>query len=185
LEDAKVTEAASLAEARSELDRHFDGVVLDRRLPDGDGLDLLPLLAQRHPQASVVVCSNLEDHAEPWFVLHVPKTDMESVVSALGVVRKGKPSLPVESRLGAPVTEIVRRWIARMGRQLSDPPVSATHGLISQLVHALDPPVVDTKKGPVVPGSSEQPVRAEAGCGPAHRPPRPAHRRVEPPTKPR
>ncbi|MGI8685988.1 MAG: diguanylate cyclase [Acidimicrobiales bacterium] len=139
LEGAEVSEAASLAEARSRLGQHIDGVVLDRRLPDGDGLDLLPLLAERYPQACVVVCSNLEDHAEPWFVLHVPKTDMESVVSALGLARREQPGMPMELRLGASLAEIVRRWIARLARQLTDPPTKSAHVLMTQLVHALGP----------------------------------------------
>lgn len=161
LEGAEVAEAASLAQARDELVFHFDGVVLDRRLPDGDGLELLPLLAERHPQASVVVCSNLEDHAEPWFVLHVPKTDMESVVSALGLTRKGSPGIPIEVRLGASLAEIVRRFIARLGRQLGDPAVPAVHGLVTQLVHALDRSDARSGDDPIVLETPEQRHRAE------------------------
>ena len=147
LEGAEVTDAASLSEARDQIGHHFDGVVLDRRLPDGDGLDLLPVLAKRHPQASIVVCSNLEDHVDPWFVLHVPKTDIASVVSALGLVRRVHPSIlglalrdnpSTEARLSAPVSGIVGRWTARLGSQLANPPVSAAHALITQLVNALN-----------------------------------------------
>ena len=38
LEGLDVTEAATLAEGRALLDKPFDGFVLDRQLPDGDGL---------------------------------------------------------------------------------------------------------------------------------------------------
>jgi len=147
LEGAEVIDAASLSQARDQLGHHFDGVVLDRRMPDGDGLDLLPLLAKRHPHASIVVCSNLEDHAEPWFVLHVPKTNMEGVVTALGLARRAEPSVvglahmddrSTEARLGGRLTEIVGRWIARLGPRLADPPASAAHALVTQLTRAVN-----------------------------------------------
>ena len=140
LEGGEVTEAGTMDEVRELVDQHFDGIVLDRRLPDGDGLDLLPLLAERHPRASVVVCSNVEDRAEPWFVLHVPKTDMESVVRALGLVRRDPLSAPLEASLGAPLPEIVRRWLTRLGGRLTNPPTAAAHDLVRQLVHALHRP---------------------------------------------
>lgn len=162
LEGAEVTEAASLEEATAELTHRFDGVVLDRRLPDGDGLDLVPVLAERHPQASIVVCSNVEDHAEPWFVVHVPKIDMESVVSALGLVGRERPSLSAERGLGAPVPEIVGRWIARLGRQVEDPPPTAAHALVAQLVHAaFGRRAADAAGEIVLPEAGEQRHRAE------------------------
>jgi len=54
----QVTLAASVTEARALLpDLHASHAVLDLRLPDGSGLDLLPLLRERLPQARIVVLS--------------------------------------------------------------------------------------------------------------------------------
>ena len=54
----QVTLAASVAEVRALLpDLRASHAVLDLRLPDGSGLDLLPLLRERLPQARIVVLS--------------------------------------------------------------------------------------------------------------------------------
>ncbi|HEX2700794.1 MAG TPA: diguanylate cyclase [Acidimicrobiales bacterium] len=159
---AAVSEAASLAQARRLLVDHVDGVVLDRRLSDGDGLELLPLLAERHPEANVVVCSNMDDHAEPWFVAHVPKTDMDGVVSALGLSRRQPPSLFTDVRFGTSLPEIVARWSTRLGRELSAPPVAAVHAFVGQVVHALavpEAPAPATGNGVVGPQDAEVTVR--------------------------
>lgn len=87
LEGVQVSEAESVADARDKLNV-ADAVVLDRRLPDGDGLDLLSTIQQRNPRARIVVCSNLDDDQRPAWVVHVPKTDMEAVVSAVGLAPK-------------------------------------------------------------------------------------------------
>lgn len=50
----------------------------------------------------------------------------------------------MELRLGTSLSEIVRRWIARTGRQLADPPATAAHVLITQLVHAIGPSLVSS-----------------------------------------
>ena len=53
-----VTLAAGVAEARALLPGLVvTHAVLDLRLPDGSGLDLIPLLRERHPTARVVVLS--------------------------------------------------------------------------------------------------------------------------------
>lgn len=61
---AQVTGVASLADARALLanrgEQTWDVVVLDLRLPDGDGSELLPLLQAEMPQAHVVVLSAKE-----------------------------------------------------------------------------------------------------------------------------
>lgn len=52
----RVSEAASLAEARSETSVAMpDVILLDLRLPDGEGLDLLPALAPRTAARPVLV----------------------------------------------------------------------------------------------------------------------------------
>ena len=53
---ANVTSVGNVAEARSAINsKHFDLVVLDLGLPDGDGEELLPALTQRHGGAIPVV----------------------------------------------------------------------------------------------------------------------------------
>jgi two-component system OmpR family response regulator len=52
----------SLSEARAAVAvRNFDLVVLDRRLPDGDGLELLSDLKQLQPRPATVVLTALDD----------------------------------------------------------------------------------------------------------------------------
>lgn len=55
---AQVKRAASVAEARALLARqHFDLAILDLELPDGSGLELLPLLHRRQPATPVLIFS--------------------------------------------------------------------------------------------------------------------------------
>ncbi len=57
----EVREAATLKEARELLSReHFDLALLDIGLPDGDGLELVPLLAQMSPPVPVALFSAQE-----------------------------------------------------------------------------------------------------------------------------
>lgn len=94
LDGVQVVEAASLAEAHSALGQSLDGVVLDRRLRDGDGLDLLASLQEHHPDIKTVVCSNLDDEREPQSVIRVPKENIGGIVSALDLPSKRPPSGP-------------------------------------------------------------------------------------------
>ncbi len=48
-------EALSLEEAREALDQDYDLVFLDIRLPDGNGLDILPLIRERLPYTPIIV----------------------------------------------------------------------------------------------------------------------------------
>lgn len=58
---ALVVPAHNLAEAREKLDRqHFDLVILDISLPDGSGLDLLPLLSASMPAMPALIFSAQE-----------------------------------------------------------------------------------------------------------------------------
>src|SRR4051794_36222660 len=85
LEGLEVTEAASLAEGRALLDKPFDGFVLDRQLPDGDGLTLVPDVRRRAQNARVVIYSTLDATDEPTGVTHVDKGDLPGVIEALGL----------------------------------------------------------------------------------------------------
>src|SRR5207245_10535201 len=69
LEGAAVLEATSVSQARDELCSVIDGVVLDRRLPDGDGLELVPAVRRKCPQARIVVSSAFDDDGGQWPML--------------------------------------------------------------------------------------------------------------------
>jgi two-component system, OmpR family, KDP operon response regulator KdpE len=58
LRSASLLEARTLEQARAILaEKHIDIVLLDVRLPDGSGLDLLREIKSSHPDLSVVVMS--------------------------------------------------------------------------------------------------------------------------------
>src|SRR4051794_13468867 len=85
LEGMEVTEAATIAEGRALLDKPFDGFVLDRQLPDGDGLSLLPDLQDKAASAAVIIYTTLEPTDEPAGVTHVDKGDLPAVIEALAL----------------------------------------------------------------------------------------------------
>jgi diguanylate cyclase (GGDEF)-like protein len=85
LEGLAVIEASSLVQARNLLGPGVTGIVLDRQLPDGDGLDLLPDIGRLSPGARVVVCSALNDGREPQGLSKVDKSDMTGLVTAFGL----------------------------------------------------------------------------------------------------
>jgi PAS domain S-box-containing protein len=58
---APVTVAPSLAQGRAEIERRsFSLVILDLKLPDGNGSDLLPLLQRSQPRTPIVVFTEAE-----------------------------------------------------------------------------------------------------------------------------
>jgi DNA-binding NarL/FixJ family response regulator len=59
-----VSQAGSLAEARTMLEG-VDVVLLDRGLPDGDGLELIGALREVNPQARVLVMSATVEMTHP------------------------------------------------------------------------------------------------------------------------
>lgn len=60
-DSADVVAAASLREARTRLETsHFDLAILDIGLPDGSGLDLMPLLTNSDPPIPVILFSASE-----------------------------------------------------------------------------------------------------------------------------
>jgi diguanylate cyclase (GGDEF)-like protein len=83
LDGAEVREAASLAEARSAMAPDIRGVVLDRELPDGDGLELLIDLRDACPAAQVVVHSDLDEPLPDAGLRRVDKGDVEALVHLL------------------------------------------------------------------------------------------------------
>jgi DNA-binding response OmpR family regulator len=87
IDGAEVLSAATLAEGRDLLQPGLSGIVLDRRLPDGDGLELLGPIGTICPDVPVVVYSGLEDGKEPPTVKRVAKTDIAALFDALGLSR--------------------------------------------------------------------------------------------------
>ena len=85
LEGVTVVEADTLARARQYLHRRMSGVVLDRELPDGDGLTLLADIGATCPDANVVVNSTLDDGKEPAWVVKVDKGDLPNIVRGLAL----------------------------------------------------------------------------------------------------
>jgi DNA-binding response OmpR family regulator len=85
IDGAEVLAAETLAQGREMLRPGLIGIVLDRRLPDGDGLELLPHIEAACPEVPVVVYSGLDDGAEPAHVKRVDKTDIAGVFEALGL----------------------------------------------------------------------------------------------------
>ena len=80
LEGCTVIEATTLAEAAAALDDRIDGVVLDRRLPDGDGLGLFAVIHTNSPTARVVVHTSCE---VPDGVRSASKGDVDAILDEL------------------------------------------------------------------------------------------------------
>jgi diguanylate cyclase (GGDEF)-like protein len=83
LEGITVVEADTLARARQYLHARMSGVVLDRELPDGDGLTFLADIGATCPDVNVVINSSLEDGKEPAWVVKVAKGDLPEIVRGL------------------------------------------------------------------------------------------------------
>lgn len=86
-EGATVRTAHTMEAARTELRADIDHIVLDRRLPDGDGLDLLDEIAKLSPRARVIVFSAYDDGGGHVDLPRVPKSDIATLVQLLGLER--------------------------------------------------------------------------------------------------
>ena len=107
LEGIDVVQARCISHAEPILAQGgIDGVILDRQLPDGDGLDLLPAIQALDPCPSVVIHSTLDDGSEPLGLARVAKGDVDSIVAALAV----GVSQPLARQLA--VIDLVRREAA-------------------------------------------------------------------------
>jgi diguanylate cyclase (GGDEF)-like protein len=114
LEGITVVEADTLARARQYLHRRMSGVVLDRELPDGDGLELLADIGATCPDANVVVNSTLDDGREPAWVVKVDKGDLPDIVDALDLAASGSAHdehrLAVVDLVRAEASSVVADW---------------------------------------------------------------------------
>ena len=60
----EVTEASNLAQARAALQRHtFDVMILDRKLPDGEAIELLEEISSTQPSAAVLILTGDSDQS--------------------------------------------------------------------------------------------------------------------------
>ncbi len=85
---AQVDHATSLEEARRRLrQEHYDLAILDLEMPDGSGLDLVPLLQEQSPPVPIVVFSvdeiNRETAAKVSAVLVKSRTSNEKLVETI------------------------------------------------------------------------------------------------------
>lgn len=112
LEGVTVVEADTLARARQYLNGRMSGIVLDRELPDGDGLELLPDIGAACPDAGVVVNSTLEDGREPAWVTKVDKGDLAAIVQGLALTpaRPSAEHLAVVDLVRAESDAVVAEW---------------------------------------------------------------------------
>jgi len=136
--DSVVTEADSARKAMEFIERagaeHL--VVLDLGLPDGDGLQLLKTLRERHPQTAVVVLSSstepdvMAQALDAGAVGFIPKSAPRAVmVNALGLILAGGTYIPPEA------------WPARRSAAVPVPdalvPTPAELGLTERQLHVL------------------------------------------------
>lgn len=84
-EGAQVQSVATLADARAALRPGLIGAVIDPELPDGDGLDLLPLVLDRCPGIPVVVCGEATNPDAGANVEWIPKSDLARITEVLGL----------------------------------------------------------------------------------------------------
>lgn len=108
--DVRVLQAASCADVETALCEHhdIDLLLLDLRLGDGHGFDILPRLSRQHPDLPIVVLSGQYEADTVMQAIRlgasgfVPKTAMNDVlVSALQLVLAGGIYVPPEA-LNAP-----------------------------------------------------------------------------------
>ncbi len=145
LEGVTVVEADTLSRARQFLHRRMAGVVLDRELPDGNGLDLLADIGATCPDARVVVNSTVEDGREPAWVTKVDKGDLPEIVRGLALLTRpaDDEQLAVVDLVRAEAEIVVSEWqeLCRWDPLLppdSDPPLARV--VVEAVAEALQRP---------------------------------------------
>lgn len=126
--DAVVLTANSAAEAKETLERNTDIslVLLDLRLPDRDGIDMLSEVRERWPAVAVVMMSGFTDRDNVMRALEagalgfIPKTDTRDVlVSALRLVLAGGVYIPPDILGRAPAISDVLQPVAPPVEEIS------------------------------------------------------------------
>jgi len=125
-EGFRVADAATLAEAMKALDGNPDLVILDRRLPDGEGLDVLRALRERGRSTPVIVLSargmpedrveGLEGGADDYVTK--PFHLRELVARVHAVLKRAEPEAPHVS-FGECELDLGARTLKRRGREVT------------------------------------------------------------------
>lgn len=144
--DAVVLEAATAASAMASVETHPDIalVLLDLRLPDRDGFEVLAALRQQHPAMPVVMLSAFNDRESVTKALDggaqgfIPKTDSREILSmALRLVLAGGIYIPPDV-LGRPPPPATPSALGRTAEALaSRRPTPAELGLTDRQVDVL------------------------------------------------
>lgn len=126
-----VTDAfATIAEAEAALIAHpFDLVIIDRRLPDGDGLSLLPVLRRLRPRPATLILTALDDPFDIASALDKgadeyvgkPFEPMELVARARAVLRRYSLDALGSTQIGNLVFDLNHRS-ARVGQKALELP---------------------------------------------------------------
>lgn len=146
LEGIEVVQASCVAHARPIIRQgEIDGVILDRQLPDGDGLELLPAINDLQPRPMVVVHSTLDDGKEPEGMARVEKGDVDAIVAALavGTSQPLARQLAVIDLVRREATDLVNEWreLCQWDPMLppeANPPVASR--IVASFVDALERP---------------------------------------------
>ncbi len=129
-EGYRVASATTVASALRELAQPHDLVVLDRRLPDGEGLDVLRFLRSRGDRTPVIVLSarsqtndrvqGLEDGADDYISKPFHLRELVARIRAvLQRAQAGVPPAPTMFRFGDCELDLAAR-VLRRGRKVVD-----------------------------------------------------------------
>ena len=153
---------ADLAEARARLaERRYDVCLTDMRLPDGDGIDLVRLIAERYPELPVAVITAHGSMESAIAALKAGAFDFVSKPVDLGILRRlidsalrlpPAPAAPTRGLASSGLPELlgdsppmaqVRALIAKLARSQAPVHISGESGtgkeLAARLIHALSP----------------------------------------------
>lgn len=109
----EVTVAMTLSEAKQQLHQRFDAVLLDVRLPDGDGWTLIPTLKAQQPAPAIILTTargeaddrvfGLELGADDYLVKPVVLKELEirlkRLVKQTDVIQFGALTIDIKSRM--------------------------------------------------------------------------------------
>lgn len=109
----EVTVAMTLSEAKQLLHQRFDAVLLDVRLPDGEGWTLIPTLKAQHPTPAIILTTargeaddrvfGLELGADDYLVKPIVLKELEirlkRLVKQTDVIQFGALTIDVKSRM--------------------------------------------------------------------------------------
>ena len=109
----EVTVAMTLSEAKQQLHQRFDAVLLDVRLPDGEGWTLIPTLKVQHPTPAIILTTargeaddrvfGLELGADDYLVKPIVLKELEirlkRLVKQTDMIQFGALTIDVKSRM--------------------------------------------------------------------------------------